>query len=89
MYWQPFQWQSADENIENAARISPYAEHIHVFNWCGDKKYPLAEAADEWRLYLSKFSVPRALLLEFMPNGGIEELRAEASALKSIVGGCL
>ena len=86
MYWQPFQWQSAYENIENAKKIAPYAEHIHVFNWKGDKKFSLCEAVGEWRRYLCEFPSRRTLLLEFMPDGTMEELNAEASALKSIIG---
>ncbi len=86
MYWQPFQWQSAEQNIENAKRVAPFAEHIHVFHWKDDKKLPLADAVTEWREYLSEFSAPRTLLLEFMPNGTIEELAGEANALRSIIG---
>lgn len=86
MYWQPFQWQSAERNLENAKKIAPYTEHIHVFNWKGEKKLPLAEAAVEWQGYLSAFSTPRTLLLEFMPNGTPEELPIEAAALKMIIG---
>ena len=87
MYWQPFQWQSAEQNLENAKRIAPYAKHIHVFHWKGSDKLPLAEAIDEWQSYLSVFSTPRTLLLEFMPNGRVEELLGEATALKTIAGG--
>jgi sugar phosphate isomerase/epimerase len=86
MYWQPFQWQDAEQNISNARSIAPYAEHIHVFNWKGEAKLPLAEACTEWRTYLKEFSAPRTLLLEFMPNGTIEELAHEAEALRTIVG---
>ena len=86
MYWQPFQWQSAEQNIENAKKIAPYAKHIHVFHWKGSAKLPLGDAIDEWQSYLGSFSSPRTLLLEFMPNGSVEELFAEASALKTIVG---
>ena len=86
MYWQPFQWQSAVDNVNNAKIIAPYAEHIHVFNWKEDKKLPLCEAVDEWREYLKAFSRPRALLLEFMPNGTLDELEAEVRSLKKIVG---
>jgi len=89
MYWQPFQWQTADENVLNARKIAPYAEHIHVFNWKDDKKIPLSCAIDEWRKYLSEFSSPRTLLLEFMPCGTLEELKNEANALKIIVGDIL
>ena len=86
MYWQPFQWQSADENIINAKKVAPYAEHIHVFNWRGKEKFPLAEATTEWQSYLAQFSKPRTLLLEFMPNGTLEELAREADALREIIG---
>ena len=86
MYWQPFQWKTPEENRENAKKIAPYAEYIHVFNWKGDKKLPLADAVGEWREYLSRFSAPLTLLLEFMPNGTLEELKNEAAALKNIVG---
>ena len=86
MYWQPFQWQSAERNKANAEQIAPYAEHIHVFNWKGSEKLPLSDAVDEWREYLKPFSLPRTLLLEFMPNGTLEELAIEAKSLKTIIG---
>ena len=86
MYWQPFQWQTVKENMENAKQIAPYAKHIHVFNWKGTEKLPLADAVEEWRSYLHDFSTPRTLLLEFMPKGTVEELACEAKALKTIIG---
>ena len=86
MYWQPFQWQTVNDNIENAKKIAPYAKHIHVFNWRGEERLPLAEAVADWKSYLKQFSTPRALLLEFMPNGTLEELGREADTLKTIVG---
>ena len=86
MYWQPFQWQEPKENVINAAKIANYAEHIHVFNWKGSEKLPLADAVGEWQEYVKVFSTPRTLLLEFMPNGTLEELGREADTLKTIVG---
>ena len=86
MYWQPFQWQSVEENVSNAKKIAPYAECIHVFHWKNDAKLPLGQAADEWRAYLKHFPTFTPLLLEFMPNGTLEELAQEASSLKSIIG---
>ena len=86
MYWQPFQRQTPLQNIANAQKIAPYAAHIHVFNWRESQKFPLAQAAEEWRAYLRQFSTPRTLLLEFMPNGTITELTAEAAALRMITG---
>ncbi|MBO5653054.1 MAG: sugar phosphate isomerase/epimerase, partial [Clostridia bacterium] len=87
MYWQPFQWQSAEENVENAKKIDPYAEHVHVFNWKGSDKFPLAEAIEEWRSYLNVLTGEHTLLLEFMPKGTLEELAAETAALREIIGG--
>jgi len=86
MYWQPFQWQTHEENVINATKIANYAEHIHVFHWRGKQTLPLGEAITDWQSYLKQFSTPRTLLLEFMPNGTIEELAVEASALRTIVG---
>ena len=89
MYWQPFQWQTPKQNVENAKTIAPYAEHIHVFNWVNKEKFPLADAVADWQQYISAFSTPRTLLLEFMPCGTIEELAAETAALNTITGGTL
>ena len=87
MYWQPFQWQTVRENCENAGKIAPFAEHIHVFHWKGDEKLPLGDAAAEWQAYLAHFSTPRTLLLEFMPDDRLETLCREADALRAIIGG--
>ena len=87
MYWQPFQWLDTEGSLSVARAIAPYAEHIHVFNWKGDKKFSLCEAEGEWRRYLCEFSSPRTLLLEFMPDGKPETLPTEACALKNIIKG--
>ncbi len=85
MYWQPNQFRSDTENIAYAKLLSPYTEHIHVFNWKEKEKFPLIDAKDIWREYLECFEKDKTLLLEFMPDGKIETLRTEADALKEIV----
>ena len=60
---------------------------IHVFNWQGKAKYPLAAAADVWQRYLACFPEKIPLLLEFMPDGRIESLAAEAAALRALAEG--
>ena len=87
MYWQPFQWLSAEENLRYARAIAPYTEYLHVFNWKGEDMLPLGDAEEEWRSYLAAFSTPRTLLLEFMPDGRIESLPVETEALTRIIGG--
>lgn len=85
MYWQPNQFRSEEDNMEYAKLLSPYTEHIHVFNWKGKEKYPLLDAKDVWQRYLTCFSGDRALLLEFMPDGRLETLSQETIALRKIV----
>jgi len=86
MYWQPFQWLESEENLKIAHALTPYAEHVHVFNWKGEEKLPLSEAENEWRAYLGALLPPRTLLLEFMPDGKSESLSREADALRKIIG---
>ena len=85
MYWQPNQFKSLDENLEYARVMAPYTKVVHVFNWEGNEKYPLCEAEDTWKKYLSFFSDETALLLEFMPDGRIESLDKEAGSLLEII----
>ena len=85
MYWQPFQWQSEEENLRFAEAIAPYARHIHVFQWKEKLRFSLNEGVEEWRDYLGKFTTPRTLLLEFMPDDSIATLPAEADALRKII----
>lgn len=85
-YWQPFQWLDCEASLAVAKEIAPYAEHVHVFNWKGNEKYPLADAVEDWRRYLDALPAPRTLLLEFMPDGRIESLPSEAKALRIITG---
>ncbi|MGI6280439.1 MAG: sugar phosphate isomerase/epimerase family protein, partial [Acutalibacteraceae bacterium] len=85
MYWQPNQLRSLEENLEYAEKISPYVEIVHVFNWKGKEKLPLADGVDTWRQYLESLKIQKPLLLEFMPDGNIETLKREADALREIV----
>ncbi len=86
-YWQPFQWLDTEGSLEVARAYAPYVEHLHVFNWRGGDKFPLSEAVEDWKRYLTAFTTPRTLLLEFMPDDRIETLPAEAEALRAIIGG--
>ena len=86
MYWQPFQCLDTKGSLAVAQKIAPYAHHIHVFNWHGNGKFPLQEGISDWQSYLTAFSTPRTLLLEFMPDDRLETLPTEAKALKTIVG---
>ena len=85
MYWQPNQFKTEQENLDYASLLSQYTVNIHVFNWEGDKRYPLSDAKAVWQRYLTCFD-NKQLLLEFMPDDKIESLKKETQALKEIVG---
>jgi sugar phosphate isomerase/epimerase len=85
MYWQPNQFRTLEENLEYAEKIAKYTKVIHVFNWEGKEKYPLCQAIEIWKRYLSFFDGSQKLLLEFMPDGKPESLGAEAGALMRII----
>ena len=84
MYWQPNQARTLEENLDSAKLLAPYIENIHVFNWTKTEKFPLAQAKEVWKTYLSYFAAGKTLLLEFMPDGQLASLEAEAEALKEI-----
>ena len=84
MYYQPNQFKSEEENLIYAERIEPFTENIHVFNWMGNEKYPLAEGRGVWEKYFSFFKGGK-LLLEFMPDGKKESLKTEAKSLFDIM----
>lgn len=86
MYWQPNQKRTIEENVANAQALKNYVNHIHVFQWKGKERFSLAEGIDEWKTYLAQLDGDHHLLLEFMPNNALEELPAEAEALRKIIG---
>lgn len=89
MYWQPNQFRSLKENLQYAEKIAKYTKVIHVFNWEGSKKFPLAEAEETWQKYLRCFDGSQKLLLEFMPDDRPESLIAESQSLELIRSHCL
>ena len=87
MYWQPFQWLEAGENLLIAKKLSLHVEHLHVFQWKGTQRFSLHEGIGEWQEYLGALPAPRTLLLEFMPDDSLATLAQEADALRTIVSG--
>jgi len=84
MYWQPNQYRTKEDNIRHIKMAGDHVTAVHVFNWSGDKRYPLADAKKEWCEYLSCLEGEHTVLLEFMPNDDISELISEAAALRDI-----
>lgn len=85
MYWQPNQRRTEEENLAYATLLAPYTRHLHVFNWKGKERFPLAQALGLWQKYLNCFPGDRTLLLEFMPDNNIATLPGEATALHELI----
>ena len=85
-YWQPFQTRTIEQNLTYLRTLAPYVVHLHVFQWKGEERFPLARGIGEWQDYLSLLSSPHALLLEFMPDDRLTTLDAEATALRTMIG---
>ena len=85
-YWQPFQWCTVEQNMQYLRALALYVTHLHVFQWKGDARFPLAEGVREWQGYLSLLDAPHTLLLEFMPDDCLDTLMREANALRHIIG---
>ena len=84
-FYQPNQFKSIQENIAYAKAVASFTKTVHVFNWEKENKYPLSQAIDTWKEYLSCFSDDLPCLLEFMPGDTLEELSTESRSLFKIL----
>ncbi|HBL40908.1 MAG TPA: hypothetical protein DDY98_04785 [Ruminococcaceae bacterium] len=85
MYWQPNQHKTFAENQAYLKAILPFVTNLHVFNWHGEAKQPLAYAKNEWESFFAlarSDEQNRFCLLEFMPDGQKTSLPQEADTLK-------
>ena len=84
LYWQPNQFVSFEQNVENLNTVLPYVSNVHVFAWSGAERFLLAEHEAYWKTYLSVLEKNRkrhGLLLEFVPGDKPELLQSEAGTL--------
>lgn len=87
-YWQPNPDISDEENVEYIRMVKPYITHIHVFYWPNNQRISLHNGIENWKFYMKEFAgEEKTLLLEFMYDGQITTMPAEADALRQIVAG--
>ena len=87
-YWQPNPDYSDEENIAYIRMLKPYIEHLHVFYWPNNQRISLENGIENWKLYMKEFAgEEKTLLLEFMYDGLITTLPAEAGFLRQIIEG--
>lgn len=85
-YWQPFQTRTIAQNLAYLRMLAPYVTHLHVFQWKGADRFPLADGVAEWQDYLALLDTPHTLLLEFMPDDCLDTLAREADTLRTMIG---
>ncbi len=83
-YWQPNQFRSFAYNLASAEALAPYCRCVHVFDWEGKDRYPLAHGTPVWKAYIDVLRAvknPPAFLLEFMHDDRVESLPETAATL--------
>ncbi len=86
LYWQPNQFVSFEQNIENLRLVLPYVSNVHVFAWKEHDRFPLSAHESMWRTYLDILASTgrmHGLLMEFVPNDDPALLPTEAATLRS------
>ena len=85
-FWLPNQKRSLAYNIKAAKAYHPYTNHLHVFHWDAEHRYPLSEGRTDWARYLEVFADKDChLMLEFMHDDRIETLPETAATLAAWV----
>jgi sugar phosphate isomerase/epimerase len=82
--WQPSVGLSTPEAAEGLREVLPHLAHLHMFQWDGTARRPLAEGEDAWREYLSiaKDQAEWALL-EFVQGDETAQLVHDAQTLNA------
>lgn len=88
MYWQPNQFEDSAYNRRAAQELAPFTRHVHVFQWDAERRYPLAQGREDWRIYRDILTrawegdgQEHGLLLEFMHDDRIATLPETAAEL--------
>ena len=87
LYWQPSGNISPEENCENLNKVTPYLiGNLHVHNHNSVDGYGvLSDIKDNLKLYYEKLlKKPYNLMIEFVKDGSVENLMADANTLLSL-----
>lgn len=83
--WQPSVTEQQAERIDTLKAVSEPLAHVHVFQWEGVERLPLAAGNDEWPTYLDilvQRARPTALLIEFVTGDEPAQFLADAKTLQ-------
>ncbi len=88
LYWQPSFTHSKEENIKRFDMVKPYCVgHLHIFNYTPERAYqPLEEIKENLIAYYSDIkNTDYIVMIEFVKDGSLESLVADAKTLKSVI----
>ena len=97
-YWQPPYWlpaRSVADDVREVEALSPRLSHVHVYEWVGEERRPLAEGAGRWRAVFEALGTgaapdrptPRVALLEFVAEDDPVALLRDARTLRVLLDG--
>lgn len=92
-YWQPMYWLNTDKNTEieeNLRSIDLLRNHIinvHVYNWEGTNRLPLASAKAEWENYMRHLNADN-YYLEFVQYDAPESFVRDYNQFRLFAPGC-
>lgn len=89
-YWQPLHGAGAEKNCEGMELIMPWIAGVHVFHWwpTHERRHLLEAGKRDWIQYFEKLEAISEViygLLEFAKDDAVENFKADAMTLKSLV----
>ncbi len=91
-YWQPSVGQDISQCLAGLEEVKPWLSNLHVYQWAGHERLPLAEGRRAWMDYLTAATQvlgDRYALLEFVKDDDPEQFLADSAALKDFISQCL
>lgn len=74
--------------MEALEQLKGQVENVHVYYWQDDKRYPLADGAEEWVKYLQKAAdtgITGYATLEFVKDDSPEQLMEDSRTLRELL----
>lgn len=84
--WQPSAGRDAVSHLAELRAVLPRLANLHVYQWAGYDRHPLADGAGVWPRYLAEANAVRPsgwALLEFVKDDSPTQLLTDAATLKA------
>lgn len=91
-YWQPAYWlgdipdsERIEKNLAAIELLKNKLVNVHVYQWRGFDRFPLAAGESEWVLYLERIPSHCNRLLEFVKDDEVHCFEEDIKTLKNLV----